>query len=93
MVRKSWKGVIGLRVRSGVTGRRLPSKLACTGSGIRPSERQQPRRTARKHYVGLDVALKETAICIVANDRALRSSQAWTDGATRFLKDYVAESN
>ena len=28
-----------------------------------------------------------------ANDRALRSSQAWTDGATRLLKDYVAESN
>jgi lambda family phage tail tape measure protein len=28
-----------------------------------------------------------------ANDRALRSSQAWTDGATRFLKDYVADSN
>jgi len=28
-----------------------------------------------------------------ANDRALRSSQAWTDGATRFLKDYIAESN
>jgi lambda family phage tail tape measure protein len=28
-----------------------------------------------------------------ANDRALRSSQEWTDGATRFLKDYVAESN
>jgi Lambda phage tail tape-measure protein (Tape_meas_lam_C) len=28
-----------------------------------------------------------------ANDGALRSSQAWTDGATRFLKDYVAESN
>jgi lambda family phage tail tape measure protein len=28
-----------------------------------------------------------------ANDRALRSSQAWTDGATRFIKDYVAESN
>jgi lambda family phage tail tape measure protein len=28
-----------------------------------------------------------------ANDRALRSSQAWTDGATRFLKDYVDESN
>jgi lambda family phage tail tape measure protein len=28
-----------------------------------------------------------------ASDRALRSSQAWTDGATRFLKDYVAESN
>jgi lambda family phage tail tape measure protein len=28
-----------------------------------------------------------------ANDRALRSSQAWTDGATRFLKDYVAENN
>ena len=28
-----------------------------------------------------------------ANDRALRSGQAWTDGATRFLKDYVAESN
>src|ERR687897_1155585 len=28
-----------------------------------------------------------------ANDRALRSSQAWTDGATRFLKDYVAEGN
>ena len=27
-----------------------------------------------------------------ANDRALRSSQAWTDGARRFLKDYVAES-
>jgi hypothetical protein len=27
-----------------------------------------------------------------ANDRALRSSRAWTDGATRFLKDYVAES-
>jgi lambda family phage tail tape measure protein len=27
-----------------------------------------------------------------ANDRALRSSQAWTDGATRFLKDYVAEN-
>ena len=27
-----------------------------------------------------------------ANDRALGSSQAWTDGATRFLKDYVAES-
>jgi lambda family phage tail tape measure protein len=27
-----------------------------------------------------------------ANDRALRSSQAWTDGATRFLRDYVAES-
>jgi hypothetical protein len=27
-----------------------------------------------------------------ANDRALRSSQAWTDGATRFLKDYVTES-
>jgi hypothetical protein len=27
-----------------------------------------------------------------ANDRALRSSQAWTDGATRFLSDYVAES-
>jgi lambda family phage tail tape measure protein len=27
-----------------------------------------------------------------ANDRALRSSQAWTDGASRFLKDYVAES-
>jgi lambda family phage tail tape measure protein len=28
-----------------------------------------------------------------ANDRGLRSSQAWTDGASRFLKDYVAESN
>jgi phage-related minor tail protein len=28
-----------------------------------------------------------------ANDRALRSSQAWTDGATRCLKDYMAESN
>jgi lambda family phage tail tape measure protein len=28
-----------------------------------------------------------------ANDRALRSSQAWADGAMRFLKDYVAESN
>jgi lambda family phage tail tape measure protein len=28
-----------------------------------------------------------------ANDRALRSSQAWTDGAARFLKDYVTESN
>jgi lambda family phage tail tape measure protein len=28
-----------------------------------------------------------------ANDRALRSSQAWTDGATRFLKDYVAGSS
>ena len=28
-----------------------------------------------------------------ANGRALRSGQAWTDGATRFLKDYVAESN
>jgi lambda family phage tail tape measure protein len=28
-----------------------------------------------------------------ANDHALRSSQAWTDGATRFLKDHVAESN
>jgi lambda family phage tail tape measure protein len=28
-----------------------------------------------------------------ATDRALRSSQAWTDGATRFLKDYVAETN
>jgi lambda family phage tail tape measure protein len=28
-----------------------------------------------------------------ANDRALRSSQAWTYGATRFLMDYVAESN
>jgi lambda family phage tail tape measure protein len=28
-----------------------------------------------------------------ANDRALRSSREWTDGATRFLKDYVAESN
>jgi lambda family phage tail tape measure protein len=28
-----------------------------------------------------------------ANDRALRSSQAWTDCATRFLKDNVAESN
>jgi lambda family phage tail tape measure protein len=28
-----------------------------------------------------------------ANDRARRSSQAWTDGATRFLQDYVAESN
>ena len=27
-----------------------------------------------------------------ANERALRSSQAWTDGATRFLKDYVTES-
>ena len=27
-----------------------------------------------------------------ANDRALRSSQAWTDGASRFLKHYVAES-
>jgi magnesium-transporting ATPase (P-type) len=27
-----------------------------------------------------------------ANDRALRSSHAWTDGATRLLKDYVAES-
>jgi hypothetical protein len=25
-------------------------------------------------------------------DRALRSSQAWTAGATRFLKDDVAES-
>jgi lambda family phage tail tape measure protein len=28
-----------------------------------------------------------------ANDRALRSSRAWAGGATRFLKDYVAESN
>jgi lambda family phage tail tape measure protein len=27
-----------------------------------------------------------------ANDQALRSSQVWTDGAARFLKDYVAES-
>jgi lambda family phage tail tape measure protein len=27
-----------------------------------------------------------------ANDRALRSSQVWTDGASRFLRDYVAES-
>jgi hypothetical protein len=29
-------GVIGLRVRSGVAGRCLPSKLACTGSEISP---------------------------------------------------------
>jgi hypothetical protein len=28
-----------------------------------------------------------------ANDRLLRSSQTWTDGAARFLQDYVAESN
>jgi lambda family phage tail tape measure protein len=28
-----------------------------------------------------------------ANDRALRSSQAWTDGARRFLQDYVDQSN
>jgi lambda family phage tail tape measure protein len=28
-----------------------------------------------------------------ANERALRSSQEWSDGATRFFKDYVAESN
>jgi lambda family phage tail tape measure protein len=28
-----------------------------------------------------------------ANDRALRSSQAWNDGAIRYLQDYVAESN
>ena len=28
-----------------------------------------------------------------SNDRALRSSQAWTDGATSFLKDYAAEAN
>ena len=27
-----------------------------------------------------------------ANGRQLRSSQAWTDGATRFFQDYVAES-
>jgi lambda family phage tail tape measure protein len=27
-----------------------------------------------------------------ANGRMLRSSQAWTDGAARFLQDYVAES-
>jgi hypothetical protein len=27
-----------------------------------------------------------------ANNRQLRSSQAWTDGAARFLQDYVAES-
>jgi hypothetical protein len=27
------------------------------------------------------------------NDRALRSSQTWTDGATRFLKGYVAEGS
>jgi hypothetical protein len=27
-----------------------------------------------------------------ANDRLLRSSQEWTDGARRFLQDYVAES-
>ena len=27
-----------------------------------------------------------------ANGRMLRSSQTWTDGATRFLQDYVAES-
>jgi lambda family phage tail tape measure protein len=27
-----------------------------------------------------------------ANGRMLRSSQVWTDGATRFLQDYVAES-
>jgi arylsulfatase len=32
----SGDGVIGLRVRSGVTGGRLPSKLASTGSEIRP---------------------------------------------------------
>jgi len=34
--------VIGLRVRSSVTGRRLPSKLACTGRESAPSEHQQP---------------------------------------------------
>jgi lambda family phage tail tape measure protein len=27
-----------------------------------------------------------------ANDQLLHSSQAWTDGATRFLRDYVAEA-
>ena len=32
--RRRWRN--RLRVRSGVTGRRLPSKLACTGSEIRP---------------------------------------------------------
>jgi Lambda phage tail tape-measure protein (Tape_meas_lam_C) len=41
---------------------------------------------------GIDQATYDRAV-EDANDRALRSSEVWTDGATRFLKDYVAESN
>jgi hypothetical protein len=44
------------------------------------------------HAGAIDLATYARAV-EDANDRALRSSQAWTDGATRFLKDYVAESN
>ena len=54
-----------------MTGRWLPSKLACTGSEIRP------KPAAMKYYVGLDVAMEETAICIVDDERRIvRESKA-----------------
>jgi hypothetical protein len=64
-----------------------------TGPGRRPSS-TRPRSEAERAAAAGAIDLATYARAVEdANDRALRSSQAWTDGATRFLKDYVAESN
>ena len=54
-----------------MTGRWLPFKLAYTGSEIRPKSISSLWRTAMKYYVGLDVAMEETAICIVDDQRRI----------------------
>ena len=65
-----------------------------TGPGRRPSS-TRPRSQKLNELLAAGAIDQATYARAVedANDRALRSSQAWTDGATRFLKDYVAESN
>lgn len=54
-----------------MTGRWLPSKLAYTGSEIHPKSISSLWRTAMSYYVGLDVAMEETAICIVDDQRRI----------------------
>src|SRR5919107_1418760 len=79
----------------------MRSSRSCAPKRWRPPRRCGRPTSGSCRASKLNELLQAGAIDLVAyaraveeaNDRALRSSQAWTDGATRFLKDYVAESN
>jgi hypothetical protein len=76
--------------RSKAGGRSRPSWSRSARAATRTATEQHAAEVAKLNELlqagAIDQATYARAV-EDANDRALRSSQAWTDGATRFLKD------